>query len=270
MPEAPKRLLKGLIARLGYQVVKSDGPMVRFNAFSSLCASYEHLYNDVTGREAIPPDPRRIALLGRLLGTSPAEAYAIVEALASTRSIDGDVCEFGVAQGDTSALIAHEIRNQARVLHLYDSFEGLPEPTAADELKDDIYGLGSMERYAGEMSAPIDMVVARMRAVGLPPNRYVLHKGFIETLRDDPSLVPSRVSFAYVDFDFYEPIKIALDLLHERASPGAIVIVDDYDFFSTGAKKAVDEFVARHPAVYALEVADLSRGHFATLMKRSE
>lgn len=271
MPQALKRLLKRLIARTGYQMVKSDGPLVRFNTFSGLCTAYEHLYNSSKGGAAIPPDPSRIPLLGRLLGTSPSEAYAIIEALANTRSVAGDVCEFGVAQGDTSALIAHEILGQQRSLHLYDSFEGLPRPTGEDELKDDIFGLGSMDAYAGEMSAPMEMVIARLRAVGLPASRYVIHKGFIEELQHQPTLVPAQVSFAYVDFDFYEPIKIALALLDTRTGPGAIIIVDDYDFFSTGAKKAVDEFVAERngrETTYSIAVPHTSRGHFAVLTKQ--
>jgi hypothetical protein len=51
-----------------------------------------------------------------------------------------------------------------------------------------------------------------------------------------------------VDFDFYEPIKIALELLESRLPIGGVVIIDDYGFFSEGAKTAVDEFVqAREP-----------------------
>lgn len=46
-----------------------------------------------------------------------------------------------------------------------------------------------------------------------------------------------------MDFDFYNPIKVALDFLHRVTPIGAIIIVDDYDFFSTGAKKAANEFV---------------------------
>jgi hypothetical protein len=33
-----------------------------------------------------------------------------------------------------------------------------------------------------------------------------------------------------VDFDFYEPIRLVLELLNERMPSGAIIIVDDYDF----------------------------------------
>ncbi len=66
--------------------------------------------------------------------------------------LDGDVCEFGVAQGATSALIANEIRGTEKDLWLFDSFEGLPKPTDHDILIDDIFNLGSIDRYQGTMA----------------------------------------------------------------------------------------------------------------------
>jgi O-methyltransferase len=62
------------------------------------------------------------------------------------------------------------------------------------------------------------------------------------------------VCFAYVDFDFYEPILTTLRLLRPRMTVGATVIVDDYGFFSAGAKTAVDEFMAEVNGQFELTV----------------
>jgi hypothetical protein len=208
-------------------------------------------------------------LLARLLGTPPSEAYFIVRALAACKDIDGDVCEFGVAQGETSALIANEILASDKVLHLFDSFEGLPKPTEKDQLKDDIYALGNIEAYAGRMSCPDEMVRARLRAISFPQDRMVIHKGFIEQVLRENRDLPRKVGFAYVDFDFYEPIKQCLDFLHETTTAGSIIIVDDYDFFSTGAKAAVDEFLeARSDRSYDLLVPNRQYGYFAVLTRK--
>ena len=43
------------------------------------------------------------------------------------------------------------MRSRDAILHLFDSFEGLPMPTERDQLKDDIFALGSMAAYAGAM-----------------------------------------------------------------------------------------------------------------------
>ena len=212
-------------------------------------------------------------LLARLLGTPPSEAYYIIEALYSCKTVPGDVCEFGVAQGETSALIANEISQfKEKRLHLFDSFEGLPKPSAKDQLKDDIFSLGSIEAYAGTMSCPEEMVQSRLDAIFFPSSRYVIHKGFIENLITESKNLPAEVCFAYVDFDFYEPIKIALEFLHGVTEKGSIIIVDDYDFFSTGVKTAVDEFVESKRKTsgidYACLVPDPRYGNFAVLSRR--
>jgi hypothetical protein len=78
------------------------------------------------------------------------------------------------------------------------------------------------------------------------------------------------VYFEYVDFDFYEPIKIALQFLHQVTPTGAVIIVDDYNFFSTGAKEAVDEFIEeknRGAAYYDLHVPHAQFGSFAVITK---
>ena len=177
---------------------------------------------------------------------------------------------FGVAQGETSALIANEMRSRDAILHLFDSFEGLPMPTERDQLKDDIFALGSMAAYAGAMSCPEEMVRTRLRAISFSPQRFVIHKGFIDQVLREDTTLPSRVSFAYVDFDFYEPIRLALAFLHQTTSPGSIIVVDDYDFFSTGVKTAVDEFVAQENSGgshYERIVPDSRYGCFAILTK---
>ena len=149
-------------------------------------------------------------------------------------------------------------------------FEGLPSPTYKDQLKDDIFSLGSMAAYKGQMSCPLYMVKSRMAMIKFPESRYSIHQGFFENLVETKTGFPEEVSFAFVDFDFYEPIKIALEFLDFTLSQGGVIMVDDYDFFSTGAKTATDEFVERNNTDrmrYKLEVADKYLGRFAMLTK---
>jgi O-methyltransferase len=264
-----ERVLKKAFAFAGYELHRSSEQRVDLSNFANLADAYEQHLNEMG--HCIEPNEIRTELLARLLGTPPSEGYFIVNALAQCKNIPGDVCEFGVAQGETSALIANEIQSGKKIFHLFDSFEGLPEPTEKDQLKDDIFSLGSIEAYAGTMSCPKELVCNRLRAISFPRNRFVIHKGFIEqVLRDDPNL-PQEVSFAYVDFDFYEPIKLTLDFLHRTASSGAMIVVDDYDFFSTGVKAAVDEFLAEKNSQamnYECFVPNTRYGCFAVLTRR--
>jgi hypothetical protein len=254
------------LGRFGWELTRSTESRVRFENFANLCQAYEQRLRD--SGVHLPERKGRIKLMARLMGTPPGEAYAIVGALAATATASGDVCEFGVAQGETSALIANEIVDGDKRLHLFDSFKGLPKPTAEDLLKDDIFGLGSMGAYAGTMYHPEDDVRARLAAVGFPPHRSVLHRGLVEQIFENPADLPAAVSFAYVDFDFYRPTRMTLEFLDSVVSPASVIIVDDYDFFSTGSKTAVDEFVESRRGTsheYDCLVPDASYGHFAIL-----
>jgi hypothetical protein len=75
-----------------------------------------------------------------------------------------------------------------------DSVEGLPKPTQEDELQDNIFGLSSMEAYAGTMSNPETIIRARHKAVGFPAKKTVVRKGFIEKViaENNRLLVGSR------------------------------------------------------------------------------
>jgi O-methyltransferase len=117
-----------------------------------------------------------------------------------------------------------------------DSFEGLPAPSADDRLVDDIFGLGSIEAYAGEMSLPRRMVEENLEEGGLVP--YAHRSGFVDQTLTD---LPERVAFAYLDFDFFQPTWDVLELLKSRMGVGSVVMVDDYGHFS-GAQEAVDRF----------------------------
>ena len=267
-----KRLFYRVVGKTGFQILRHDRA-INIDNFYSLADSYEQLLNETIARKCqIPKNPMRARLLTQMDGTQPSEAFRLIMALTETATIDGDVCEFGVAKGQTSALIANEIVALKKTLHLFDSFEGLPKPTAKDELKDDIFALGSMDAYAGKMSVPMSMVLKQLHSVGFSEDRYKIHKGYFESLLVAKHDFPQRVSFAYVDFDLYEPIKLVLEFLDSVTRPGACIIVDDYDFFSTGARKAVDEFCAVKNVQsqrYALAIPNQRHGHFAILKKLS-
>jgi len=268
-----KKLGNNILSAFGYRISRlSEQHPVCFDNFMNLVQAYEQRINELsTEKSQLPVNELRPKLLARLLGTPPSEAYFIIHAIAQCKALEGDICEFGVAQGETSALMANEIvQSTTKKLHLFDSFEGLPKPTEKDQLKDDIYELGSMGAYAGEMACPEDMVRARMQAISFPSNRFIIHQGFIEQLIHNDKNLPKAVCFAYVDFDFYEPIKVTLEFLHTVMPTGAMIVVDDYNFFSTGAKTAVDEFVEEKnssKALYKLFVPDERYGFFSVLTK---
>jgi O-methyltransferase len=209
----------------------------------------------------IPETERRVEHLSSLRGTDVFEGLFVIQNLHRALSVvAGDVCEFGVAQGLTSALIANELLWHApeRTLWLYDSFEGLPEPSAHDRLVSDIFELGAMEAYAGQMSSPRRIVEAELREVGWSRTRIV--SGFVDQTLTE---LPERVAFAYLDFDFYQPTWDVLQLLKTRLGAGGIVMIDDYGHFSSGVQEAVDKFCTEEG--WGFEASPPWAGPFAVL-----
>jgi hypothetical protein len=90
--------------------------------------------------------------------------------------------------------------------------------------------------------------------------------GFIEKTAKYANL-PKEVCFAYVDFDLYEPVRIALELLDSRLPIGGVVIVDDYGFFSEGAQAAVDEFVEARERRYTKDPSPEWASRFCVLRR---
>jgi hypothetical protein len=116
-----KNAIRKTLKALGYELRRSPSreamPEVSFNNFMNLAIAYEYRLND--DDTLILPNENRPKLLARLLGTPPSEAYFIVQALSKCKDVPGDVCEFGVAQGETSALIANEIALTSNNVFIY-------------------------------------------------------------------------------------------------------------------------------------------------------
>jgi O-methyltransferase len=223
---------------------------------------------------ALRPRADRAHDLAQLIGTSIGEGLHICHELQLALDADaagcGAICEFGVAQGATSRLLARELmadaRAERRELWLFDSFEGLPKPSPQDRLINDIFNLGSMDAYAGTMHCPRALVEAKLAEIGFPAARTRIKQGWVDAaLAAQP--LPARVAFAYVDFDFYQPILDALRWLDGVTALGARVFVDDYGFFSEGAQLATDEFVAASGGRWRIALPVPCAGHFAMLAR---
>jgi O-methyltransferase len=219
------------------------------------------LFTDLPLREGRARD------LSDLIGTTVSEAIYVIKNLHDGLKVAGDICEFGVAQGATSKLLASEIMPlKERNFWLFDSFEGLPAPSKEDRLIHDIFKLGTMDKYKGTMASPETEVLGKLASVNFPLERTKVKKGWVKDAIRSGEL-PRQVAFAYVDFDFYDPIKDALEFLDTRMPAGGRIVVDDYGFFSEGAQLAVDQFVAAAGSRYRFEMPLPFAGHFCILSK---
>jgi hypothetical protein len=261
-----KELIKKLLGSIGYKIEKINNPNPLTPRYEQLLKEHYGSYKHLKFTDLPNLDDSLIKLISQLDGTQISEAIYILNSLETTKTLQGAICEFGIAQGYTSALLGHSIKATKKDLWLFDSFEGLPEPTSKDKLKNDIFKLKTMEAYKGTMKHSIEKVKKNLRQVSFPEDRTHIIDGFIENTILTATL-PQQVSFAFVDLDFYNPIKIALEFLDKVIVKDGIVIVDDYDFFSEGAKIAVDEFYAQHKSSYVMELPIPSAGYFALLRR---
>lgn len=237
-----KRTIKNCTKKLGYEITKTGRAFNVPFRFLQWIKTTEDLYREFLFKEYPPYSSKRIELMSRLLGTNYSEVIYIVNYLYRSIKVDGDICEFGVAQGRTSALLAHEILHTQKNIWLFDSFTGLPRPSEKDKLINDIFKLGSIERYEGVMSCSINMVNGELNRISFPSARIKIVPGFIEKTLNS-SILPLKVCFAYVDLDFYEPTLMTLNFLDKVLQNKGFIVIDDYDYFSTGVKIAVNEFI---------------------------
>ncbi len=162
------------------------------------------------------------------------ELQVILQQLTATLPIDGAVVEFGCYIGTTSLFIRRIIAG--RTFHVYDSFQGLPE-----KVDQDVSPVGEQFKK-GELQASKKQFIQEFKKAGLA--LPVIHKGWFDQLTADD--VPSKISFAFLDGDYYESVRAPLGLIEDKLAPGAIIVVDDYaNEALPGAARAVDEWCNR-------------------------
>ena len=156
--------------------------------------------------------------------------------LISKTKKDGSFLEFGVWKGRsiiiTSKLIGGE-RGTLKIVHGFDSFEGLPE----DWLWWDVKGKFNLHGKLPEV-----------------PKNVKLHKGwFHETLPKFLVENHESVAFLHIDSDLYSSAKTVLNLLRERIVVNTIIVFDDYFNYPNWQKgefKAFQEFVKENNIRY--------------------
>ncbi len=268
-----KKIISSTLKRKGYSIIRNEALADLQNIERKQLELFKEFYflcQDIKFSSLPSKLSTNVAeALQNLIGTSPYEGLAILNSLYQTKSIEGDVCEFGIAQGATSRLLGAFLLDEdlKKRLVLVDSFEGLSNPTSEDELKDDIFNFGNMADYAGSMAYPSSVALTKLEKIKFPKEQLNIIPGFIQDSINTKEY-PESVSFAYVDFDLFKPIQIALAYLNKVVQPRGVIIVDDYDFFSTGAKKAVDLFMMEHGSSYKIEIPEKSLGHFCVIIKR--
>jgi O-methyltransferase len=151
--------------------------------------------------------------------------------------VPGAVVEFGCYAGTTSLFIRRLLDERGesadRAFHVYDSFEGLPEKSIADQ------SAAGADFMAGKLTVRKKAFLRQFHAANLQPP--IVHKGWFDELTDAD--VPEQIAFAFLDGDFYGSILRSLILVWPKLAPGGMVLIDDYQRAELpGAERAVRDY----------------------------
>jgi hypothetical protein len=134
---------------------------------------------------------------------------------------------------------------ESRDLHLFDTFDGMPPPGAADC---DFTGASAADLMAAEdkqtgavwARSPLADVRHNLLGTGYPESRVHFVAGRVEDTL--PARAPERIAILRLDTDWYESTRHELVHLFPRLSAGGVLIIDDYGHWQ-GARRAVDEYL---------------------------
>ncbi len=157
------------------------------------------------------------------------EAYQIYRAVEKTEKLGGNIAEVGIFNGGSSRIICEA--NKKRPVHLFDTFEGLPEMSENDD---------SSQFYKGQFIASFEDVKNYLKKY---PDVYIYKGLFPSTAKP---IENKKFSFVHLDVDIYEATLNCLEFFYSRILEGGVIISHDYGG-AKGVRKAFDDFFRDKP-----------------------
>jgi len=186
--------------------------------------------------------------------------YELAETAERDR-IQGAFVECGVWKGGCAGVMAFVSKQHGskRAIHLFDSFEGLPDPTENDGEKAVSYmHMVRMGRYSSKYKCDVPLETVQellFEKLRIPETDVLFHKGWFKNTIPSQTNRIGKIAILRLDADWYESTRICLDHLYDNVVPGGFVILDDYGYWQ-GCRKAADEFFRKRnirPKLYKID-----------------
>ena len=229
-----KTLIKRLINKLGYSLHKTTSE-VSFGSTKDMKEKEFWEIYDLCKPYTMTSVERMYSL------------YLSVEYVLSN-NIGGSFVECGVWRGGSAMLIAKmlENRNSNRKIYLYDTFDGMSDPTDKDVTRDGVDASTSLKANISNKEnsvwclANLVDVQRNLRLTQYEESNLVYVKGKVEDTI--PRVIPNeRIALLRLDTDWYESTKHELTFLFPNFTQNGVLIIDDYGFWK-GCRKAVQEY----------------------------
>lgn len=205
-----------------------------------------------------------VASVRDLTMTSPERVLALCNAVEYVlqSGISGDLVECGVWRGGSMAAAAKTLVNNGatdRSLWMYDTYDGMSEPTEQDvdlrgQMAEDL--MNEQDRNDSTSvwcCSPFEQVKTTMAQTGYPDERVKFVEGKVEDTL--PVTAPDKIALLRLDTDWYESTRCELEYLFPRLVPGGVLIIDDYGHWE-GCRRAVDEYFQQNKICMLLNRID--------------
>ncbi|MBW8831301.1 MAG: class I SAM-dependent methyltransferase [Burkholderiales bacterium] len=227
-----KKIVKAALARSGWELGRTA------DRIQSVLADLSDADRDIVARV----DPFTMTSLERRASLLGAVDHVVKHGIA------GDIVECGVWRGGSMMLVALALMargDTSRDLYLFDTFEGMSEPTEHDRALSGESAQAQLERTSRDHAlwavASLEDVQANIASTGYPRERIHFVRGKVEDTI--PGTIAERIALLRLDTDWYESTRHELTHLYPRLSRNGVLIIDDYGHWQ-GARQAVDEYFA--------------------------
>lgn len=159
----------------------------------------------------------------------------------------GVYVECGVAAG--AQILAMADGAPDKIIHAFDSFDGIPLPSNKDDQMPGIKYLTKEEQKAlpkpgkqilessGATVVPIESFLENISKLPNPQN-IIIHKGWFEHTLEKCSI--QEISILRLDGDLYNSTLVCLQQLFPKVIKGGIVIIDDWQL--SGCQQACKDY----------------------------
>ena len=196
--------------------------------------------------------------------TSPERIRALCSATRyiEQAGIQGAIVECGVWRGGSMMAVACTLKSlgiEDRELFLFDTFEGMSEPSVHDVATTGETAKELLDRASRTTEdsvwcyAPLEQVKRAMSSTSYPAVRMHFVPGLVESTI--PKAAPDKIALLRLDTDWYESTRHEMEQLFPRLSRGGVLILDDYGHWQ-GARRAVDEYLLGHQVKILLHKID--------------